>query len=82
MTTVKIIIGIVKIFALLTCVVGIVWNIVRAKKKASICDTCKWLTSKNVHAYNVYKCHPNGGFFSEWNHKPPEYCEHYCKRGD
>lgn len=82
MIVLKVVLGIVQIFGLSLCVGVIIWNIVKAKKKPKLCDTCKWLATKNTHEYHVYVCYPNGSICSDWNHKAPEYCKNYRKRED
>ena len=80
MNTLKIIIGILYVAILATSGGIVIFHLWKATRKPKLCDTCKWLASKNTHEYHTYTCHPNGSSFSEWNHKSPEYCKSYCKR--
>lgn len=82
MNALKIIIGILYAVILATSGGIVIFHIWKATRKPSLCDTCKWLATKNKYDYHTYVCYPNGSPFSEWNHKAPEYCKNYFKRGD
>ena len=80
MSVLIVILRVMEIATFSVCIVAIIRLINKGKRKDASCNTCKWLTSKNTSEYYTYTCNPNGGLFSEWHHKPPEYCKYYSKR--
>lgn len=82
MNTLKIIIGILYAVILATSGGIVIFYFWKVTRKPKLCDTCKWLETKNTHKYHVYSCKPDGRMFSEWNHEAPEYCKYYCKSED